>query len=356
MNYKKILACILCVFSMYILTGCAPSQKTKAPKKENGMKKQSSACSKPIQEDRSSEAKSSVKENRNSENNANSRDIEKSIENTSKKTVTVWVHGTRLLTKFGAQELFYSPDGMKAVKDIPENYHMHKIAKKLSELNNERFQFENFYLFGWTGKLSFEKRKEAAKELYKALVELAKEYKKLYGQYPTFRIITHSHGGNVALNLCNFYDESTPFVVSELVLLACPVQERTKIGIECPLFERAYSFFSKGEFLQVIDPQGLYQGNKIYPLFSKRVFPDNVKLSQAEIKMYGRPILHVEFLLGHFLYKLPSMLDALDKEHQLILEHKNPGNIKQDYVIIDLKKKRRKKKVNWRKHKYLIIN
>jgi hypothetical protein len=253
-------------------------------------------------------------------------------------TITIWVHGTSLLTRFAFQEILYGPAGLSNVCDVPKSCHMHKIAHNLSALDPDRFQMKNFYTFCWSGKLDFNERKKAAEDLYAALTTVATQYKEQHGVSPVFRIITHSHGGNVALNLAEVKGEKTPFTVSELILLACPVQERTKKCIEDPLFKRVYSLFSRGEFLQVADPQGIYKENNNYPLFSKRLFPDNQKLSQAEIKIYGRSILHSEFIFGHFVNKLPAILNVLDKEKQMVTKVSKKDS-RTDYVIIDLKKK-----------------
>ena len=263
--------------------------------------------------------------------------------------VTVWVHGTRLLVnklanKLTPQELFYSPPGMIPIKDVPAHYHMYHMAEGLSQKDPQRFQMDNFYLFGWNGKLSFKERKLAAQHLYNELVNLTKEYQKQYNVTPTFRIITHSHGGNVALNLAKVKKDDVPFEISELILLACPVQEKTKNFVADPLFKRVYSLFSRGELLQVMDPQGIYKGHSLLPLFSQRTFPNNPKLSQAKIRMYGRSILHIEFLLGHFVLRLPEILDALDKHSK-----------NDDYVIIDLKKKRTQKHQSKEAKKIVLI-
>ncbi|TET06875.1 hypothetical protein E3J79_00760 [Candidatus Dependentiae bacterium] len=253
-------------------------------------------------------------------------------------TITIWVHGTRLITRFALQEILYGPAGISNICDIPKSCHMHKIARNLSALDPDRFKIKNFYLFGWSGRLDFNERKKAAEDLYAALTTIAMQYKEQHGVTPVFRIITHSHGGNVALNLAEVKREQAPFTVSELILLACPVQERTKKFVEDPLFKRVYSLFSRGEFLQIADPQGIYKENKNYPLFSKRLFPDHQKLSQAEIKIYGRSILHSEFIFGHFVNKLPAILNVLDKEQQMGAKV-SKKNAETDYVIIDLKKK-----------------
>lgn len=268
------------------------------------------------------------------------------------QTITVWIHGTRLVSQFAPQELFFSPDGIKNSLELPWYYHGHRLAKNISTNDPERFQMENFYFFGWNGKLSFEERERAAKDLYKHLVNLTKQYTKKHGIAPQFRIITHSHGGNVALNLAKVKEKDTPFIVSELILLACPVQEKTTPFIADPLFKRVYSFFSRGEFLQVVDPQGLYKTSEKTPLFSKRLFPDQPNLSQAQIKMHGRSILHAEFLFGHFAYRIPELLNALDKDHLAINKQKNKNG--PDYVLIDLKKKQMHKQDNKRVRKIIL--
>ncbi len=244
---------------------------------------------------------------------------------------TIWIHGTRLIKHFMPQEHYYSPSGIKHIDDIPPHYHMYKIAQKLSSLDPNFLQKHNFYLFGWSGELCYKARKKAGNQLCKALNALSQKYYSEHNIMHSFRILTHSHGGNVALNLAY---ESTKFTVSKLILLACPVQEWTKKAIECPLFERVYSFFSRCDLLQIIDPQGMYKENKTGPLLSKRLFSQNPKLIQVEIKIYGRSLLHIEFRLGHFLYKLPVTLKTLKENDRKNRLQEN----RYDYTIIDIKK------------------
>lgn len=160
----------------------------------------------------------------------------------------------------------------------------------------------SFYLFGWSGKLSVKERKQAAQELYKALCQLSDEYQSEHGVRPKLRIITHSHGGNVALNLANCATENPEFSLEELVLLACPVQEKTKKFIDHAIFKKIYALYSTKDLLQVADPQGIFQEeqkkdffNRLW--FSERTFPEHPKLKQAEVTYNGRGILHLEFLL-----------------------------------------------------------
>lgn len=230
-----------------------------------------------------------------------------------KPMITVFIHGTRIFPKFYLQELFYSPDGLCKVTDLEPANHMHAIIHELVQADCQRFSYGLFYAFGWNGKLDFQERKKEAKRLYEALSSLIVSYKLTYKTAPMIRLITHSHGGNVALNLVAAKDPyDKEFHIDELILLACPVQEETKQFVAHPLFGRVYSLSSSLDFLQIIDPQGMYAYSKKSPLFSERYFPSACNVSQACLKMYGRPLFHIEFLSKKFYRKLPAILDVMD--------------------------------------------
>lgn len=228
--------------------------------------------------------------------------------------ITVFVHGTRIFPKFYVQELFYSPEGFKNISQIEKSSHMHTVAHALSEADPTRFKYESFYTFGWNGNLDFQERKKAANDLYTAIKEFSDSYLSQFGKRPRVRIITHSHGGNVALNLAAVAKEVRDplFHVDELILLACPVQEETKNYVSDAIFGRIYSLSSRNDVIQVLDPQGLYPNNDNAPVFSERYFPAHQHLLQAQIKLYGRFILHVEFLGKSFLDHLPAIMDMMD--------------------------------------------
>jgi len=149
-----------------------------------------------------------------------------------------------------------------------------------------------FYLFGWNGLLSQKVRRNAAFDLYKELVVLFNFYKK-QGITPKFRILAHSHGGNVALNLAGinyqfvaseseadrFYSnfEVAPYVkfnfaelnideaslfgsnekkslfIDELVMLGTPFQEETALFASSPIFGRVYNLYSDSDLIQSMD-------------------------------------------------------------------------------------------------------
>lgn len=235
--------------------------------------------------------------------------------------ITIWVHGTKLFTRL-LHYFSFCPPGLTLAKDLPKKYHHRTIADTLIKADENFCSHDTFYLFGWSGKLSFTARKRAAQELYDSLCTLITEYQEKYNQRPYIRIITHSHGGNVALNLASIVQESD-FYIDELILLACPVQEKTKEYSNSPIFKKVISLFSTLDKIQILDPQGIYinyeKNNEKektkkakLPLFSKRVFPCTPQLTQAQLKIHGRGLLHLEFLFPKFLRLLPGLLSTLD--------------------------------------------
>lgn len=241
--------------------------------------------------------------------------------------ITVWIHGTRLTPRAVAPLFFYSIPGLQSAQKYDTKYHARKIANNLIAADPETFTLEHFYFFGWTGKLSFNARKQAAQDLHNELQNLKKKYYDLYHAYPKIRIITHSHGGNVALNLAGL-ENKEKLSIAELILLACPVQTQTMHFIQDPCFEKVCSFYSESDIMQVIDPQGLYK-NKVphTSLFSKRRFPDQKNLIQVKTCGKNRGLSHIEFLMHTFTQQLPLVLNTLkhsnsEERHQALHVYK----------------------------------
>jgi len=242
-------------------------------------------------------------------------------------TITIWVHGTRALSKKVFPAFFKSIPGMQPASAYNEKNNLFTIAKTLSATDPANFPLENIYLFGWSGVLLSHARKQAARQLYKDLITLIQQRKQQYGTTPKIRMITHSHGGNVALYLAKIKKEFAPQIkIDELILLACPVQQKTINLIKDDLFKQIYSLYSKGDLIQVIDPQGVYAiikktllgkkkstNKQRTPFFSGRRFPNQDNLKQAKIKINGHAILHLDFILTKFLHHLPDILVELKK-------------------------------------------
>ncbi len=69
------------------------------------------------------------------------------------------------------------------------------LRAEFPETKNDRF-----YLFGWTGLMSQKRRRKEAVRLYNSLFEEVSRLRKK-GIEPRMRILAHSHGANVVLNL-----------------------------------------------------------------------------------------------------------------------------------------------------------
>lgn len=250
--------------------------------------------------------------------------------------ITIWLHGTKSMS-FVSDFVHAVPHaGLKPIKNISSMYRIKSVMNALAQTDPERFPLEHFYAFGWSGKLCFKKRFNEAVKLHTALNELVTDYQKKYNLTPHVTIITHSHGGNVALNLAAV-ENKNPALKLELIMLACPVQHETKELVKDSLFERIYSFYSPADVMQIIDPQGLYttQTNlKLHFELSERVFPAHPTLRQAELEINGSGVSHIGFILERTIKILPALLDSLelwyqeelgDSDKERILEISAPG-------------------------------
>lgn len=288
-------------------------------------------------------------------------------------TITVWIHGTQthelreFLIKHLSKrtynlekKLLGCKQGLHKITSLTNDMNHYVVAKELSDNCPQQFSWEHFYIFGWPGKLDHANRQQAAHDLYQALTTLVLRYQKEYNAMPPINFITHSHGGNVALNMASISDKNCPFVINKLILLACPVQHYTVNLVKSPLFKRIYSIHSHTDMIQILDPQGLhpffgikyltefkhaFNASRKYPLFSRRHFPINPKIVHAHIRWskgipwkkpriplpnspYFQPIktalqnidkikanrglMHIEFTLPPFISHLPQIIGQLD--------------------------------------------
>lgn len=162
-----------------------------------------------------------------------------------------------------------------------------------------------YYSYGWSGLISQTRRRKEAIRFYNAL---QKEYADLHakGITPCIRIIAHSHGGNVALNMAGVHElvgkammppseadypdndqracltdiyrmldelktkphESpplvsqkvwdvfptvAPFAIDELVCLGTPIQPETMHFFFSPFFKTIYNVYSDDDVIQSMD-------------------------------------------------------------------------------------------------------
>ncbi|HEX4068723.1 MAG TPA: hypothetical protein VHX42_01370 [Candidatus Babeliales bacterium] len=246
--------------------------------------------------------------------------------------ITIWVHGTLIIYTPSYHKIFGKQECMLHVSTFPKGHHFREIAETIAHHDPEHFPLEQFYVFGWSGKLRQQEREKAAVVLHQEIIALRDEYEKKYGQSPTIRIIAHSHGGNVALSMAKIKDAHHPLIKS-LILLACPVQERTKHLICTPMFNHVYSLYSSFDVVQILAPQFRRLCTKFecpqkhhkyhykFMPFSNRIFPTYSHLTQAKLKINDLPISHTKFSSTKFVALLPTILQKLDSWHEETLSN-----------------------------------
>ncbi len=171
-------------------------------------------------------------------------------------------------------------------------------------LNQNRIN-NHYYTFGWSGLLSQSRRRKEAIRFYNALSEEIDRYK-LLGKNVQIKILTHSHGGNLALNLAavhavmnnfenidllinnainedqkeayklmyeqikilpkkssltilkgqkflDYFPEKKDFKVSELLMFGCPIQPETEPLVLNNFFGHIYNIYSEEDVVQDMD-------------------------------------------------------------------------------------------------------
>ena len=221
--------------------------------------------------------------------------------------VTIYVHGTQHISKILPKDVWYCPKGLCHISESSDECMVTKDAKILQERDKELFNLEHYYTFGWSGKLSFKDREHAGRKLYEEVQKLLKTYKKRYGAYPRVRVVTFSHGGNVALNMV----KNLPFIGNhkvdlELVLIACPVQKVTEYLINHKDISHSYIISSNLDLLQIADTYK-YKGKRYLP---KRFFDaarDNCH--QVAVTVNKKRLGHVD-LWHSYMRHIPSTIRA----------------------------------------------
>ncbi len=244
---------------------------------------------------------------------------------TTPPPITIWIHGTRFIRRPIFQSFFNGKPSLKLAQELAPDYYLHHLAHALNRADPKKHPLKTMYLFGWSGKLNAIIREQAAIALYDDIATISTEYETQYGIKPIIRIIGHSHGGNVALNLAKIKKDNPSFIIEELVLLACPVQQITKSYIEDEMFKRTYALYSTLDMVQVLAPQMVYtmyrtkrgriRSEMCWPPLSSRRFNTTHKLSQVKIKINGRALFHSEFTGNRFAAMLPHILHVIDSWH-----------------------------------------
>lgn len=183
-------------------------------------------------------------------------------------------------------------------------YPIIKAYDVIDELIRVRKSKPYYYTFGWSGLISQNSRRYEAIRLYNAL-EREVSLLKAQGKNPKIRLIAHSHGGNLCLNLAAIQailrlksfdvdqalsqDEDTDkslramfeimkglpsksnmsekdeqkiwdyvplskdLVIDELILFGTPIQPETQSFCSFPIFKNVFNFYSGQDFIQRFD-------------------------------------------------------------------------------------------------------
>jgi hypothetical protein len=111
----------------------------------------------------------------------------------------------------------------------------------------------DYYTFGHLGVLSHRYRTSVAKSLYSELFEKVKEAQDVYETVKVV-IVTHSHGGTIALNMASVENElKKGLVIDDLVMFGTPLQIETAPYAYHPMFKRVMNCYSLGDVIQGSD-------------------------------------------------------------------------------------------------------
>ena len=219
-------------------------------------------------------------------------------------------------------------------------YAVHPIASAFKTIMQEitpKQPEHHFYTFGWSGLLSQECRRHEAIRFHNALCE---ELTKFHAQdiYPQIRLIAHSHGGNVCLNLAaineltrmkkegtqpyagadtldakeaqaqmqlltskmphkdewqskqahkqyDYMPDKTLSIIDELILFGTPIQTETMHYFHAPLFAKIFNFYSEQDTFQAMDiisTKRYYCKQRLESL-KQEVSPQEPRIIQAKI-------------------------------------------------------------------------
>ncbi len=145
---------------------------------------------------------------------------------------------------------------------------------RVSKVVNHHADHNKYYSFGWSGLLSHKKRIDAARVLYRQLIELQTQYEAKYGVKPELTLVAHSHGGNVAKLLAHIEREECKHLsIKYLVMYGTPIQIETVSLVNSDVIETMISCYSDGDNVQ---------GNDVFSSkerFSKKRLADLVNIS-----------------------------------------------------------------------------
>lgn len=110
------------------------------------------------------------------------------------------------------------------------------------------------FTFGWDGLLSSDRRKMQSYDLYSSLGKLVADFKRNVAcDELEVVILAHSHGGNVALHMADWFNEVPSFFVDDLITFGVPIDAELQAKALSPIFKNVSNFHSNGDFVQIAD-------------------------------------------------------------------------------------------------------
>ena len=261
------------------------------------------------------------------------------------KRYTILVHGTRLMSKSIEGIMLCTKEGLHPMSSIENKYIEKQDARILDKVSPEQFPIASSFFFGWSGELSYAERSKWGAKLYKVI-------KSLKSKDPTahIRIVTISHGGNVALAMAQEWNKEKGTikpVVDELVMLCSPIMNTSEDWAESALFKSIFHLYSHMDLIQTGDP--LWAQSKRHDLdknlkkprrrFRKKTLsPLPNKLRQANISMSPKlkhlGVGHTTFFYPEYFMKhLPRILKEMRTQKNMDSVDRFLNNGIGDFVI-----------------------
>lgn len=158
-------------------------------------------------------------------------------------------HKNQAMLGFGLQRMHIdAPNKDEAARILGYSF------EQISQIAGNKPSNE-YYAYGWSGLVSHSLRYIEAEHMYTDLIALKEEYERK-GINPKFRIISYSHGGNMALQLGAIFvtkPKTEKLYIDELFFLGTPIQRETDYLINSPVFRRIYNIYSQKDSVQRLD-------------------------------------------------------------------------------------------------------
>ena len=179
----------------------------------------------------------------------------KKKEKLRKSIIKGFLCGRQPIAELGLQRI-----GPEERSNLEKNLYRNLTCKFYNKIKDEvesdkkQKNFSTNYCFGWCGDLNKKCRRKEASNLYEQLLHESKSLEKRLKIPVKIHLITHSHGGNVALNLAlEEKDKKNKLKIDQLVLLGCPIQKETCDLWKSDIFKKVYNFYSNQDFIQIAD-------------------------------------------------------------------------------------------------------